>query len=95
MRTDNHNNSPDNPSVRTRISKTSSNKAAHPDNTSSKHPPDHTNRITTLVNQAANRGESFQSIIKLVNKETRKAFSGNGSAVYLLDEDKEYLLSFY
>jgi len=49
------------------------------------------NKITTLVNHAANQGESLQGIIRLLNKETRKAFSGNGSGVYLFSEDKKYL----
>ncbi|MBF8296595.1 MAG: sensor protein, partial [Bacteroidetes bacterium] len=44
------------------------------------------------LNAAANRGDSIQSIIQLLVKESKSIFSCQGATIYLLSEDKKYLI---
>jgi PAS domain S-box-containing protein len=43
------------------------------------------------LNDLVNQGGTLQSCIELVNEETKNLYSGNGAAVYLLDDNKEIL----
>ncbi len=47
--------------------------------------------LLNSVNIAVNRGDSLSKIIELVSVKARKLFSGFGTTVYLLSEDKKYL----
>jgi two-component system cell cycle sensor histidine kinase/response regulator CckA len=49
--------------------------------------------LVNLLNDAINQGGSFQEAIKLLSQETRRLFSSYGATVYLLSEDKEYLVA--
>ncbi len=44
------------------------------------------------MNNAVNRGESVQDVIRLLAQEIRKIFSACEAAVYLLDENRECLV---
>jgi PAS domain S-box-containing protein len=48
--------------------------------------------LINALNEASNRGDSLQEIINLLTQETERIFSGNGATVYLLSEDKKYLV---
>jgi len=48
--------------------------------------------LINSLNDAANRGDSLQEIIQLLSNETAKMASGGGVTVYLVSEDKEYLV---
>ncbi len=43
------------------------------------------------LNDLVNQGGSLQKCVEMINEETKKIYSGNGAAVYLLDADNEYL----
>lgn len=43
------------------------------------------------LNDLVNQGASLQKCVELIHEETKKVFSGNGAAVYLLDSEHEYL----
>lgn len=75
MPAENHNKPSDSQLAKGQTSKASSSEVVCPDRAVSEHSSDYTRRITTLVNHAANQGKSLQSIIKLVNKETKKRLS--------------------
>ncbi len=48
--------------------------------------------LINSVNIAVNRGDSLNKIIELVSIKTRKFFSSFGATVYLLSEDRKYLI---
>ena len=48
--------------------------------------------LINLINEAANEGKDFEEIFRLVSKETQKLFGGNVQIVYILSEDKQYLV---
>ncbi len=48
--------------------------------------------LINTLNKAVNRGDSLQNIVKLLSAETRRIFACSGATVYLLDEDKKYLV---
>lgn len=48
--------------------------------------------LINSINFAINRGDSLNKIIELVSIKTRKLFSSFGATVYLLSEDKKYLV---
>ncbi len=47
--------------------------------------------LVQKLNDLVNHGDSLQKCIEMINEETKKIYSGNGAAVYLLDADNEYL----
>jgi len=48
--------------------------------------------LINIINEAANQGKDFGQIFQLVSKETQKLFGGNVQIVYLLSEDRQYLV---
>ena len=48
--------------------------------------------MVNLLNDSINRGDSVQEVARLLSDETKKIFLGWGATVYLLSEDKEYLV---
>ncbi|NQT66934.1 MAG: GAF domain-containing protein [Actinobacteria bacterium] len=48
--------------------------------------------LINSINFAINRGDSLNKIIELVSTKTKKLFSSFGATVYLLSEDKKYLV---
>jgi PAS domain S-box-containing protein len=48
--------------------------------------------LINSLNDAVNMGSSLQKIIQLLSRETGRVFSCNGATVYLLSEDREYLV---
>lgn len=48
--------------------------------------------LINSLNVALNRGDSLPKILDLLSKETRRAFACTGAAIYLLSEDKKYLI---
>ena len=48
--------------------------------------------LINTLNKAVNRGDSLQNIVQLLSAETRRMFACSGATVYLLDEDKKYLV---
>ncbi|MBC8191301.1 MAG: CHASE domain-containing protein [Candidatus Marinimicrobia bacterium] len=48
--------------------------------------------LINSLNNAANRGESLQSILTVFVDEIKRLFSSSGATLYLLSEDKEYLV---
>jgi len=48
--------------------------------------------LVNLLNDSINRGDSLQEVIQLLSKETKKIFPSFGATVYLLSEDKQYLI---
>jgi len=48
--------------------------------------------LLNALNEAINRGESFQGIVKILEKESRRIFSSLGSSIYLLSDDKKHLV---
>ena len=48
--------------------------------------------LINSLNNAVNRGDSLLEILQLLARETSKMFSSHGETVYLLSEDKKYLL---
>jgi len=48
--------------------------------------------LINSLNDAANRGDSLQEIIQLLSSETAEIASGGGVTVYLVSEDKGYLV---
>jgi len=49
--------------------------------------------LVNLLNDAINRGDSLQKVTRLLSRETKKMFSSFGATVYLLSNDKEYLVA--
>lgn len=47
--------------------------------------------LINSINKAVNRGDSLREIIDLLSRETRRIFSSNGVAIYLLSDDKKFL----
>ncbi len=54
----------------------------------------HTEDITLLneLNNAVNEGKSLSQLMDILSNHTRKMFEGYGGQVYLLSEDKQYLV---
>jgi len=48
--------------------------------------------LINSLNIAVNRGDSLQEIIRLLSEETKKIVSSGGVTVYLVSEDKDYLV---
>jgi len=48
--------------------------------------------ISNALNNAVNRGDSLLEILQLLARETKRIFSCHGETVYLLSEDREYLV---
>jgi PAS domain S-box-containing protein len=48
--------------------------------------------LINTINEAANQGKDFDDIFRLVSRETQKLFGANVAIVYLLSEDKQYLV---
>jgi PAS domain S-box-containing protein len=49
-------------------------------------------KLINTMNEAANQGSSFEEIIQLFEKETTKLFGGKLATIYLLSNDKQYLV---
>jgi PAS domain S-box-containing protein len=48
--------------------------------------------LINSLNNAANRGEKLREIIQLLTIEIKRIFSCNGATIYLISDDKKYLL---
>jgi len=48
--------------------------------------------LINALNSAVNRGDSLQEIVHLLSEETKKMTSSDGVTVYLVSEDKDYLV---
>jgi len=48
--------------------------------------------LINTLNEAVNRGESFEVVLDILAKETKRLFSCNGATVYLLSPDERYLI---
>jgi len=48
--------------------------------------------LINSLNIAVNRGDSLQEIVRLLSKETKKIVSSDGVTVYLVSEDKDYMV---
>jgi len=48
--------------------------------------------LINSLNSAANRGDSLQEIVHLLSEETKKITSSDGVTIYLVNEDKDYLV---
>lgn len=48
--------------------------------------------LINILNDAVNRGDSLLEILRLLDRETKRIFSCNGATLYLLSEDREYLV---
>ena len=49
-------------------------------------------QLINYINFAINRGDNLSKIIEIVSTKTKKLFSSFGATVYLLSEDKKYLV---
>jgi PAS domain S-box-containing protein len=49
-------------------------------------------KLINTMNEAANQGSNFEEIIQLLEKETTKFFGGKLATIYLLSNDKQYLV---
>jgi PAS domain S-box-containing protein len=48
--------------------------------------------LINIINEAANQGKDFDDIFRLVSREMQRLFGANVAIVYLLSEDKKYLV---
>ncbi len=48
--------------------------------------------LINSVSSAVNRGDSLDEVLNLLSRETKRIFSSNGAALYLLSEDKKHLI---
>jgi len=48
--------------------------------------------LIKTLDDAVNRGDSLREILRLLARETKRIFSCHGATVYLLSEDREYLV---
>ena len=48
--------------------------------------------LINTINEAANQGKDFEEIFRLVSQETQKLFGANVAIIYLVSEDKQYLV---
>ena len=49
-------------------------------------------RLINSINEAVNQGKTFEEVFQFVSRETQKLFGGNVSIIYLLSQDKQYLV---